>query len=118
MRCPACADAQLDRHGNCNTCGGVWLPEEHVEARLASSLAFSGGGYGERHCPMCDETMNEPLIFDVPIDHCPAHGMWFDKKELDLVIQRSRVDGFRAGPKAKPEDSLKMLVAAVHAWKK
>lgn len=120
MRCPACADAHLDRHGNCHTCGGIWLPEELVQERLASSPAFTGGGYGERYCPMCDEKMDEPLIFDVPVDHCDAHGMWFDKKELDLVIERSRVDGWtgRSARPQKPEDSLRMLVAAVNAWKK
>jgi len=55
-------------------------------------------------------------MFDVPIDRCPAHGMWFDKAELDKVISRSRVEGWRSTPEPKPEDSLRMLVAAVHAW--
>jgi len=118
MRCPACSDAQLDRHGNCHTCGGIWLPSELVRERLASSPAFTGGGYSERHCPMCDETMDEPLVFDIPIDRCAAHGMWFDKKELEQVIARSRIDGWKSAPEPRPEDSLKMLVAAMHVWKK
>ena len=50
--------------------------------------AFTGGGYSERHCPMCDETMDEPLVFDIPSDRCAAHGMWFDKKELDQALSR------------------------------
>ena len=116
MRCPACSDADLDKHGNCRACGGVWLEEELVRDRVARSLAFTGGGYSERHCPRCDEKMDEPLIFDVPIDRCAAHGMWFDKAELDEVITRSKVVGWRSHPPPSPEDSLRMLVAAVRVW--
>jgi hypothetical protein len=43
--------------------------------------------------------------------------MWFDKAELEQVISRSRVEGWRSAPAPRPEDSLRMLVAAVHAWK-
>jgi Zn-finger nucleic acid-binding protein len=94
----------------------MWLPEELVHERLGRSVVFTGGGYSERHCPVCDETMDEPLVFDVPIDRCEAHGMWFDKAELARVIERSNVPGWRSQPAAKPEDSLRMLVAAVSAW--
>src|SRR4051812_18532996 len=66
VRCPACDDARLDKHGNCHTCGGVWLPEKLVRDRLASSPAVTGGGYSERHCPVCDKTMDKPLIFNIP----------------------------------------------------
>lgn len=96
----------------------MWLAEELVRERLASSPAFTGGGYSERHCPVCDETMDEPLIFDVPIDRCSAHGMWFDKAELEQVIERSRIDGFVPSRRRRPQDSLRMLVAAVRAWDK
>ena len=96
----------------------MWLPEELLEERLAVAPVFTGGGYGERHCPVCDETMDEPLVFDIPIDRCAAHGMWFDKAELEKVITRSRTEGWRPGPEPRPEDSLRLLVAAVHAWKK
>jgi Zn-finger nucleic acid-binding protein len=95
----------------------MWLPEELVRERLAISPAFTGGRYGERHCPRCDETMDEPLMFDVPVDRCAAHGIWFDRAELDKVIERSRIEGWKPLREAKPEDSLRMLVAAVHAWK-
>jgi Zn-finger nucleic acid-binding protein len=115
VRCPACSDASLDKDGNCWTCRGQWLDEELVRERV-HGLAFTGGGYSERHCPVCDETMDEPLIFDIPIDRCAAHGMWFDKAELDRVIAASRVEGWRSHPEPKPEDSLRMLVAAVRAW--
>jgi len=95
----------------------MWLPEELLEERLAVSPVFTGGNYGDRHCPVCDETMDEPLVFDVPIDRCAAHGMWFDKAELDNVVARAHTRGWRPGPEPRAEDSLRMLVAAVQAWK-
>lgn len=96
----------------------MWLPEDRVTERTARSLVVTGGGYSERHCPICDETMDEPRVFDVPIDQCEAHGMWFDKAELERVIERSKVDGWKPQPDARPEDSLRMLVAAVGVWQR
>jgi Zn-finger nucleic acid-binding protein len=94
------------------------LSDDLVRERLAIAPVFTGGGYSERHCPVCDDAMDEPLIFDVPIDRCEGHGMWFDRAELDQVIARSRIEGWKSSPDAKPEDSLRMLVAAMQAWKK
>jgi Zn-finger nucleic acid-binding protein len=53
----------------------------------------------------------------VPIDHCQAHGMWFDKSELDEVLLRSRGDDWRDAPPPSPADSLNMLVKAVRVWR-
>jgi Zn-finger nucleic acid-binding protein len=116
VRCPACSEAQLDKHGSCHSCRGIWLPEELVRERLARSLVFTGGHYSERYCPVCDEKMDEPLVFDVPIDSCSEHGMWFDKAELERVIERSKITGWHATAAPAPEDSLRMLVAAVGVW--
>ena len=118
MRCPACADVVLDKAGNCRTCGGVWLDEALVEQRAARSLEYTGGAYSERHCPACDEKMDEPLIYDVPIDRCPAHGMWFDKEELEEVLKRSRSEGWPRTPEPSPADSLNMLIDAVRIWRR
>jgi Zn-finger nucleic acid-binding protein len=96
----------------------MWLPEALVQERAARILVFTGGGYSERHCPVYDETMDEPLVFDVPIDRCESHGMWFDKAELDRVLERSKIEGWRSQPSRRPEDSLRMLVAAVGAWER
>ena len=87
-----------------------------MRERLSRPPVFTGGGYSERHCPVCDETMDEPLLFDIPIDRCDGHGMWFDKAELDQVIGRANIVGWKPAPKPEPEDSLRMLIAAVRAW--
>ncbi len=42
--------------------------------------------------------------------------MWFDKAELEQVIARANVAGWKSTPAPKPEDSLRMLIAAVGAW--
>lgn len=115
LRCPACS-SDLDKQGHCRACGGQWLANGSARERVP--LVLTGGGYGERHCPVCDETMDEPLIFDIPVDRCEAHGLWFDKAELDEVVARSKTDGWKSSPKARPADSLRMLIAAVGAWKR
>jgi len=115
MRCPACTDAILGKEGNCRRCGGVWLSEELVEERAKRPLEMTGGRYSERRCPACDEKMDEPLLYGVPIDHCAAHGMWFDKAELEDVLRRSAGAEWSAPP--TPADSLTMLVKAVRVWR-
>lgn len=89
-----------------------------MQAKAKSMLEYTGGGYSERHCPACDEAMDEPLIFGIPIDRCAAHGMWFDKRELEEVVKRSGNDAWRTDPEPTPADSLRMLVAAVDVWRK
>jgi hypothetical protein len=43
----------------------------------------------------------EPLrLFDVPVDRCHSHGVWFDKDELAAVLQRS---GAHVEPKPTAE---------------
>lgn len=40
-------------------------------------------------CPTCREGMQTRALFDVPIDVCDKHGIWFDARELALVLLRS-----------------------------
>lgn len=39
-------------------------------------------------CAMCHRPMDALLLFDVPVDRCPPHGVWFDKDELARVLER------------------------------
>ena len=94
----------------------MWLDEERVEAQ--APLAYTGGAYSERHCPACDETMDEPRIYDVPVDRCAAHGIWFDKAEFEEVLKRSRGDAPAPVPEPSPADSLNMLIDAVRIWRR
>lgn len=33
--------------------------------------------------------MDTLLLFDIPVDRCQPHGVWFDKDELADVLERS-----------------------------
>jgi Zn-finger nucleic acid-binding protein len=116
---------ELGKDGGCRVCRGVWLDEERVHEKASRELEFTGGGYSERHCPMCDEKMDEPLVYDVPVDRCAAHGLWFDRAELDKVIERSRSEAWRkyGGAEMPPAkrtavDPVTELVDAVRVWRR
>ncbi len=116
-------DVVLDQDGSCRICAGVWLDEQHVREQAQGELEYTGGTYSERQCPVCDEKMDEPLVFDVPIDRCALHGMWFDKTELAEVLHRSRSDEWRlyggtSGTPAVRMDPISGLIAAVRLWRK
>ncbi|MCC6145601.1 MAG: zf-TFIIB domain-containing protein [Candidatus Hydrogenedentes bacterium] len=87
----------------CHTCGGIWLDNGELELLLGApdqSRAYLEGGAtaaakGERprRCPICGVRMAKevtrgtpPVVYDV----CPkAHGLWYDKGELDRVLQQA-----------------------------
>ena len=41
-------------------------------------------------CVACGEAMQTLALFDVPIDRCRGHGIWFDAEELAAVLLRSK----------------------------
>jgi Zn-finger nucleic acid-binding protein len=120
MQCPACDGVTLAKSGACSSCEGQWLDEQHVIDQADGPLQYTGGVYSERRCPVCDEKMSEPLVFDIPIDRCDAHGMWFDKAELAEVLRRSRSDDWRHLHPAAPvhhDDQVDALIAAMRIWR-
>lgn len=42
-----------------------------------------------RACAACAQPMKPLLLYDVPVDRCDAHGVWFDPGELAEVLHRS-----------------------------
>ncbi|SYZ72582.1 conserved hypothetical protein [Candidatus Zixiibacteriota bacterium] len=85
----------------CLECGGIWLDGGELEiliedpAEVKKMLAdFASGresASGKRKCPVCRKKMEMITIGDknkVQIDRCVRHhGIWFDKNELDEVIE-------------------------------
>lgn len=44
---------------------------------------------GERlPCPTCGDPMHATEIHGVELDRCAKHGIWFDKPELEVALQR------------------------------
>lgn len=40
-------------------------------------------------CTVCQQPMEPLRLFEVPVDRCHAHGVWFDHGELGKVLHRS-----------------------------
>ena len=97
----------------CGYCGGTWLDNarsqrvvkglisEHERA-LAAQVSESaapqaagsyrtppGEGSGPRGCPDCSKPMARTRVAEIGIelDACPAHGTWFDARELVAVAE-------------------------------
>ena len=114
MDCPVCKDAamitlQLDEVevDYCLDCSGIWLDAGELEMLLddsqqAKSLMASfkiAEKCAEklRKCPICLKKMEKVLVgTDEPaqlIDRCKiGHGLWFDKGELQNIIEMGTFD--------------------------
>ena len=56
----------------------------------------------EKPCPVCGDTMRPETWRDffettseVTVERCPAHGIWFDTGELDVLVARAERDAAR-----------------------
>ena len=89
----------------CEACGGVWLgPDAAVHvlrglgderereiARVTASLemrvvAARPADPGARGCPTCAQVMGRLTVGATVVDSCPAHGAWFDRREIGEII--------------------------------
>ncbi len=43
-------------------------------------------------CVVCARPMDTLSLFEVPVDRCRAHGVWFDEHELAEVLRRSAAE--------------------------
>jgi ribosomal protein S27AE len=103
---PACSQCQTaltpapdDRRLACGTCGGVLVTEAALMAAVKSVLAhhdapeqlpFEAATQPEpaRVCPRCAAQMTKHALYGIQIDRCEAHGVWFDKDELQSVLEQ------------------------------
>ncbi len=117
MPCPACgAPLLVGRVGDhrlheCDKCFGMWLDSATFEqiCRQAEQQAsvLLGGHLGEasarplepvryRPCPVCHQLMNRMNFAQcsgVIVDLCQEHGTWFDKDELQRIVEFIRGGG-------------------------
>lgn len=113
MDCPACgnamitlelADVEID---HCVGCGGIWLDAGELELLMddrqkASHLLASfqedrSSAEKPRKCPICSRKMAKIIVGPTKpallIDKCRrGDGLWFDRGELQDVLNRGQLD--------------------------
>ncbi len=50
---------------------------------------------GERPCPICGERMSTDRSFEIALDVCDAHGVWFDRDEIQFLLKNPPGSDFR-----------------------
>jgi Zn-finger nucleic acid-binding protein len=99
MLCPRCPDVRLtdDTLRRCPRCHGAWLDESAIADRIARAhnqrtpdLAWATDARKALPCASCAQPMQTVKLFDVALDRCTEHGVWFDANELDEVVKRSK----------------------------
>jgi Zn-finger nucleic acid-binding protein len=98
-RCPRCGIDLIDAVVGvaCAQCQGIWISpasvaEMAIQMQIPPTvidLPFEEDPRAAIACPTCREAMQTRKLFDVQIDVCPKHGIWFDARELALVLLRS-----------------------------
>jgi hypothetical protein len=69
----------------------MW-PEDGIERPVPPIQPVAGG---TRRCPRCTDAMSRGLLVGLEVDRCAAHGVWFDREQLQLAL-------FLAGPAGQP----------------
>lgn len=101
MFCPSCKQPlivlELDNIevDYCTACEGVWFDAGEYAMILYGNpdtdgdRLLCGGDPGKRPCPACGTAMDVTVLpySDIELDHCPReHGVWFDRGELERVL--------------------------------
>jgi Zn-finger nucleic acid-binding protein len=84
---------------DCETCGGTFVPRGRLlrdprflrETRLASPPAMSVPTADDSpalRCPKCWVHMHRVRLLGVFVDDCASHGIWFDRDELSVLLDR------------------------------
>lgn len=98
LGCPSCKETALTYGGDrwpCETCSGVFVETAALIAMISDVTnrpwepPTVAGGPGERPCPVCGEAMLVEVFEAVTVDHCKAHGVWFDEDELQATLQHA-----------------------------
>lgn len=58
-----------------------------------SGIQNNGNGHppGSLLCPKCVAPLDLILLFEIPVEKCPAcGGIWLDAGELELIYERER----------------------------
>lgn len=93
--------------GDCDRCGGVFLSEPVIVEKIDGRQLDldTRGRRSAIACPVCSQPMLTLGLFEISIDRCREHGIWFDKTELDRVIERAGDDTWRLYGSSRPSYS-------------
>ena len=113
MDCPVCQNAMITLElanveiDYCPECSGIWLDKGELEILLGDSekaLSLLDSFRLDMHttekarkCPICLKKMQKILVGNgaepLRIDRCTkGHGLWFDKGELQDILNKARLD--------------------------
>ncbi|MHC4394447.1 MAG: TFIIB-type zinc ribbon-containing protein [Planctomycetota bacterium] len=113
MDCPVCKNAMITLEltdveiDYCTDCSGIWLDAgelellldnpEQAEKLLKSFEIESNSTEKARKCPICLKKMQKIIVgTSAPVlllDKCSrGDGLWFDKGELQDIINRAQLD--------------------------
>jgi len=112
LNCPVCKEPMIVLEleqveiDHCLSCEGIWLDAGELEllvqdedagkAFLASFTAAGPVAEKVRRCPICLKKMEKVNYADDPpivIDRCRReHGLWFDKGELNRILELASGD--------------------------
>jgi hypothetical protein len=113
-RCPACRAPLRAYHERlvCDECTGIFVALPDLAAAIyeltsiTPMLEISAAAPGTRACPTCTAPMATCKLIihldaDVEhpkphLDHCGAHGLWFDADKLAAVLETIATKGFGA----------------------
>jgi Zn-finger nucleic acid-binding protein len=112
LTCPACQQPLRTYHARlvCDACSGMFITLAdlagtiHEMTSIGPTFALVREHAGTRACPRCQAAMSTckleiKLDADIEhpkpeLDHCAAHGVWFDDDELALVLEKVATKGF------------------------
>jgi Zn-finger nucleic acid-binding protein len=83
--------------GSCTQCNGIWLHPGSLNEMVAQmqippeniDLTLTAAERDKLACPTCRDPMDTRTLYGVEIDLCAKHGIWFDARELALVLLRA-----------------------------
>jgi Zn-finger nucleic acid-binding protein len=97
-KCPRCSADLVDAGSvrGCAACGGQWVPAQVLQDMAVNMqivakpirLRWQRDAKPKQvlRCPTCGEPMETWKLYEVPIDRCATHGLWFDRDELMTVL--------------------------------
>lgn len=99
LHCPVCpAELGPGPLHHCRHCKGTWIEEQSLAERVGSmrtelprSIEWSSAESRNRPCASCGDSMESVVLFDVTVDRCPPHGVWFERHGLTSVLERCTV---------------------------